>query len=132
MLIHKTKYYYLCCLLIAILFLGACEKGEIQNTSRSLTGDWYMTDYQAFSPQPTVVNYGDIRWSFDSTAQTVSIQNNTNRLQPSGIYSYTQTATELTVVFPSYTQSFDYSFANGRLILSDSPELDGPVITFAR
>ncbi|MFK7798995.1 MAG: hypothetical protein AB8E82_16195 [Aureispira sp.] len=127
-------YNYLLCLLASALLLGACQKDGIvaKNTSLTLTGDWYMTDYQAFTLQPIPISYGDIRWSFDSTAQTITIQNNTNVLNPSGTYSYTQTATELTVVFPTYSQTFDYSFASGTLILSDHPELDGPVITFNR
>jgi hypothetical protein len=117
---------------MSMLFLGSCQKETIKNTSMTLTGDWYMTDYQAFSPQPIVVNRGDILWSFDTIAQTITIQNSTNRFNPSGTYAYNKTATELTVVFPDYSQTFDYSFVNNTLVLSDSPELDGPIITFER
>ncbi|MGH1338705.1 MAG: hypothetical protein ACRBFS_21505 [Aureispira sp.] len=125
---------YLFILLASALLFGACKKEEpiSKNTSMTLTGDWYMTDYMAFTPQPIVLTYGDIIWSFDAVNQTITIQNSTNNLQPSGTYTYTNTATQLTIAFTGYSQTFDCSFANGKMTLSDNPELDGPVLVFSR
>ena len=91
-----------------------------------------MTDYMAFMPLPFVLNYGDIIWSFDAVNQTITVQNTTSSLQPTGAYSYTSTATELTIAFTGYSQTFDYSFVNGEMTLSDDPARDGLVINFNR
>lgn len=125
---------YLLILLASTLLLGACKKEDptSKNTSMTLTGDWYLTDYMAFMPQLLELNYGDIIWSFDAVNQTIRVQNITSNLQPTGVYSYTSTATELTIAFTGYSQTFNYSFVNGEMILSDHPEADGPVMTFNR
>lgn len=125
---------YLLVLLASTLLLGACQKdtGTPRNTSMTLTGDWYMTKYVAFAPTLPSLTRGDILWRFNANAPTITIQNNTSSLQPSGTYTYTNTATEITINFTTYTQTFDYSFSNGEMILSDNPQLDGPVMTFVR
>ena len=125
------------CLLILLastLLLGACQKdtGTPRNTSMTLTGDWYMVKYVAFAPQLPNLTRGDILWTFDANASTVTIINTTSSSPASGTYTYTHTATELTINFTNYSQTFDYSFSNGEMILSDDPQLDGPVMTFVR
>lgn len=128
---------YCMLLLIGLLSLGSCKKEDPtqKNTNMTLTGDWYMTDWLGFM-QPEVYTYGDVVWSFDQAAQTVRVQNNNSSsrdFQSSGVYAYTSTSTVVTITWGSgYNQSFDYSFANGEMTLSDSPELDGPILKFKR
>lgn len=121
-------------LLLGLLSLGACkkEKSPQKNVNMTLSGDWYMTNYHTLLPQATIINYGDVRWSFDDAAQTITVQDNINYFYPSGTYSYSTTATHIYINFNGNIQTFDYSFSNRRMVLSDNPEADGPLLKFIR
>jgi hypothetical protein len=128
---------YLILSTLLILGLSACEKEAATGESvksLSFTGDWHLVEYRAFMPSVPNLQRGDVIWFFDSQAQTVAVQNSTNVSLDAGTYPYIVNSNNKTISIQvsGYTQIFDYDFSNGELVLSDSPEVDGPWMRFVR
>jgi hypothetical protein len=111
----------------------ACSKNNDRVVAdENLNGSWTMTVYVAFMPALPELNPGDVVWRFDVANEKLHIQNQVAAaypfLHPTGSYEISLTAETVTIDAIVY----DYFFQDGRLIIQDHPELDGPVMVFER
>ncbi len=120
--------------ILPILFLAVlcCACPKPNSSDNPLEGKWEMKNYSAFMPERPVINSGEIIWTFNTSINKLDVANQIEDkytfIQKSGTYDYTTNNDKIT--FDG--QTFDYRFKNGELIISDKPELDGPMITFKR
>ncbi len=96
-----------------------------------MQGKWYMDSYTAFLPELPDIKKDEIIWTFQS-GQKLLVENSIEDKYPfilkSGTYEYQINNAKITID----NQTYDYRFENGKLILSDKPELDGPIFSFIK
>ena len=118
---------------ILILALSSCSNDKNKPAANDdLSGKWTMVTYVAFMPELPVLKPGDVTWQFDLKKNKLLINNQVESaysyLYPSGSYVISVTADKVTIGETAYK----YYFENNQLIVSDRPELDGPIMTFKR
>lgn len=115
--------------LMLIGIITSCSKED--KTNKDLNGEWEMTSYVAFLPSLPAINENDIKWTFDVPNNKLSVINKIESQYPyilaSGNYDINVTSKTVTILSVEY----DYSIENGTLSISNNPELDGPVMSFA-
>lgn len=118
-------------LLLCVTFLCACPKPN--SSEGPLDGSWNMESYVAFLPEQPQISEGDIVWTFNSVTNELKVLNNIEAqysfIQGSGTYDFS-ISNDLKVSFDGRT--YDYRFESSKLIISDKPELDGPMMTFVK
>jgi len=132
-------------LLAALGLLTACDKADEATVQPlALEGTWHLKEVVCMC-EPVDLERGQHEWVFDASAGTVNVRSTVDEeslayVPKSGTYPFTvDTATETVTVentvfneAGSITITFDYSFEDEDLILSDNPEVDGPWIRFVR
>ena len=97
-----------------------------------LNGNWGMVSYVAYLETLPIINENDISWDFDIEGMVLNINNKIAEdypyILPSGEYPIIFTANTVKIDDTTY----DYEVKNEKLIISDMPELDGPLMTFER
>ncbi|MGD1844984.1 MAG: hypothetical protein ACFB10_06275 [Salibacteraceae bacterium] len=82
--------------------------------------------------RPVFLQRGDQVWTFDVETNQLHVRNNSpqpeNSILASGTYPIAVGSQSVTIE----TVEYDYYFTNGRLFLSDHPEVDGPLIEFEK
>ena len=119
-------------LFVISLFIFSCEDDVV--TTTDLDSEWILTSFSCYCP-PEVRNIevGDHIWTIDSEEKSVSVENNSNdpsqnTLLSTGSYPISIIDTTITIA----NQSYDFYLKEGQLILSNKPELDGPILTFIK
>jgi len=115
-------------LLLTCLF-HSCSKDEV-STSSAIHGEWNLTYYSAGLAGYENYNKEDVTWTFNSN-NTVDVLINIT-LPPN---TYIPIQTNSTVAYAINgsqvivgNMTYDFYYENGKLILSDHPEVDGPKI----
>ncbi|MFK7953501.1 MAG: hypothetical protein AB8B73_11690 [Ekhidna sp.] len=113
-------------------FISGCTDETISPSN--LDGEWVLTSYVCFClPESREINIGDHIWSFDAENRNLIVENTSDKesngvLLSSGTYPISVSDSSITISESSY----DFSFEDDYLILSDQPELDGPILTFIK
>lgn len=123
--------------LLGVLFLMAlsCVKEE-EASSNPIHGEWNLMHYSGGLMGQESYNKDDVTWTFNSNG-TVDILINTtlnNSMMPittSQTVNYALTGTKVEVLVNNFPPH-DITYDNGKLILSNQPELDGTRIEFER
>lgn len=135
---------YIFALFAALLFSTACDKEDVGVQPSALEGTWNLTAVTCECPTVDLQS-GEHLWGFDQEAALINIQSTVDGdtlayVPDSGSYSFVQNTVDQTVTVEDLvfnggeptTITFDYSFEDGDLILSDDPEVDGPLMWFVR
>jgi len=124
----------------------ACNKEEDTSQPLALEGTWNLVSVTCLC-EPTVpeLQPGEHIWGFDPEAALITVESTVDGdtlayVPDSGSYPFVQNTVDQTVTVENLifnggaptTITFDYSFENGDLILSDDPEVDGPLMQFVR
>jgi hypothetical protein len=120
-------------LLIAINMLVSCTTDD--QTNSLLQGKWFMASFLTFGPSNPDLSEEYILWNINTENNTLNVVNYYTEhlfVFPTGEYPFTYTNSELLIDNGTSIISFDYEFNNGELILSNHPELDGPIIRFSQ
>lgn len=103
-------------------------------TPESLLGVWHMSSHACCLLSPETFERGEVVWWFlnnGTVSVTITIDLPTDSQLPitsEGSFEYEFQAGQLTVNNIRY----DYRIESGRLVLSDSPESDGPLMQFVK
>ena len=135
---------YIFVLLSVLLLLSACNKDDDNTQLLALEGTWNLKEVRC-ECKPTNLQPGEHIWGFDPEAALVNIQSTVDGdtlsfVPDPGSYTFIPNTTDKTVTIEDLvfyggaptTITFDYSFEDGDLILSDDPEVDGPWMWFVR
>ncbi len=112
-----------------LLLLASCAKDE-DTTKDEISGKWNVTSILCFSP-PMQFEKGKVVWEFNTSTQKLKVTKEaqiTYAILDSGSYDFTVLNAKVKIDGVEY----DYSFEDGKLILTDHPEVDGPTITLER
>lgn len=118
-------------LVIGFAILG-CNNDDEGNSGDALIGDWNMISFECCLFLPEVFDTGDIVWKFntDGTMEVaINIQLNESSqvpLEDGESYPYSVNGETVSVGGVTY----DFSFPEGGLTLTDDPEADGSRIQF--
>lgn len=131
-------------LFAALLLFTACDKEDVGVQPLALEGVWNLEEVLCMC-EPVNLQPGEHTWGFDPEVATITIQSTVEEdtlsyVPDSGVYSFVQNTVEQTITIEDVVFyggeptniTFDYSFEDGNLILSDDPELDGPWMRFVR
>jgi hypothetical protein len=126
-------------IVLLLTILVACSRDqnlERENitlgTSTNLTiGRWSLNNFQPGLAQPQTYELGDIVWDFTPENKlnvkiSVALTESNVPLVDEGQYSIQRTDSTVTLNGIEY----DYRIAEGILLLSNNPELDGPGLQF--
>ncbi len=99
-------------------------------TVTTLDGDWDMTSYSFFGPQPPNLESGDVIWNFNNAQREVTIENNVSATYPylpeSGTYNFTTLSNSVIIIEDlSWGDNYNFEFVDDKLNLSyqDNPEI---------
>lgn len=119
-------------LFIASILTISCADDAISPSD--INGEWVLTSFVCYClPENRDITPGEHTWVFDSEEQKVIVENNSsnsnqNTLLTTGSYPISIADSSVTIA----DQSYDFYFKDDQLILSDQPELDGPILTFIK
>ncbi|WP_052599892.1 hypothetical protein [Aureispira sp. CCB-QB1] len=122
--------------LLAVLMFSSCKKEEpINSPSNRLHGEWNLMQYSAGLAGLENYNKDDVTWTFNSNGTVdvvinVALNNSHMPIQSNTTDTYIMNGTKVKLASIDY--DYDISFDNGKLILSNSPAVDGPSILFER
>ena len=135
---------YIFALFAALLFFTACDKEDVGVQPLALEDTWKLREVSCLC-EPVQLQSEEHVWDFDPEAALINIQSTVDGdtlayVPDSGNYSFVQNEVEKTVTVEGLvfnggaptTITFDYSFEDEDLILSDDPEVDGPLMRFVR
>lgn len=119
-------------ILTIIGILASCSEDNDNLSYNELDGEWNLITASCGFCEPLNLNVDDYVWTFDTSKETLLVENkisvqHQSLLEP-GNYNLKVTDTTVTVLSVEY----DYYFNEGKLILSDHPEVDGTVLEFVR
>ncbi len=120
-------------LLITIsLFAFSCEDDALLPTD--LNGEWVLISFSCFCPpEAREIEVGNHIWTIDVDTKKVIVENKDEEDTPSALFAsgeYTISISDSTLSMDG--SSFDFYFEDNLLVLSDHPELDGPIFTFMK
>ena len=120
-------------LLMLVGIFNSCTKDEV-STNAAIDGEWNLMIYSAGIGGYETYNKDDVTWTFNSN-NTVDVLINITILP--NTYMPIQTSTTVAYAINGSqvivgNMTYDFYYENGKLILSDHPELDGPLIEFER
>jgi hypothetical protein len=116
---------------LLLISIASCSS-EDEIVGVELDGKWEMTSFIAYVGN-SPLNSNDIEWTFDVENDQLTIVNNVelkySYILESGIYNNLMiTANTVTIKNVEY----DYEIKNGKLVISDNPEVDGPSMSFIK
>ena len=117
-------------LFIFVWILFGCDSGDLP--ANSIAGTWNLRTFQCCLFQTEQFNQGDIIWKFNSNEilevniNIVLEDESQIPIQENGSFSYDFNQTSVVIDNTEY----DFTLENDQLILSDDPEVDGPIIIF--
>lgn len=118
-----------------MLLFASCTKDAEEVVVSPLDGEWNLTAYSAGLMGGESFAKDDITWTFNSNNNTVDVLINTTlsansyvSIKTTSTHSYSVNGSKITIG----TYEYDFYFQGRDLILSDHPELDGPMIKFER
>ena len=107
------------------------ENNENNEVTNELDGQWNLVSVSCLC-EPIDLQTGEHLWNFDINNSELNVVNNVTEslhtILETGNYDITVTNNKVTIQSVEY----DYYFENGKLYLADSPESDGPLITFIK
>lgn len=116
-------------LMISTIIIS-CSNDDSPQINPELNKTWEMKSYIAHIIELPEINSGDILWTIDVPNKKLTIINNIEEqylyIRHSGIYDIEINHNTIKISGITY----DYSIENGELIVSNNPELDGPIMTF--
>ena len=119
--------------LVLIGIFASCSEDEDIVTIHDLNGDWNLISVSCFCV-PLNLDVGDHVWTFKPSGNKLAVAHNLtdkpHTLMASGEYDITINSETKIVTVQSV--EYDYFFENSDLILSDHPEVDGPMLRFVR
>jgi len=135
---------YIFVLFAALLFFTACDREDAGVQPLALEGTWKLRAVTCLC-EPVQLQSKEHIWGFDQETAMITIQSKVDGdtlayVPDSGTYSFVQNEAAKTVTIEDLVFNggeptaitFDYSFEDGDLILSDDPEVDGPLMRFVR
>ncbi len=125
-------------LFVALLLLIACKKDDASTPQQiidngginAMDGDWHLQSISSLGP---LLSYdpGDFILTIDTDMDQAQVENNIGADEPiiaSGDYSYSLTQDSIFIDLLRYGHFMD----SLDLIITDRPELDGPMYRFIR
>ena len=107
------------------------ENNENNEVTNELDGQWNLVSVSCLC-EPIDLQTGEHLWNFDINNSELNVVNNVTEslhtILETGNYDITVTNNKVKIQSVEY----DYYFENGKLYLADSPESDGPLITFIK
>jgi hypothetical protein len=96
----------------------ACNDEDVTVPEQEVSTNWHMTKYRTTFSQ-TILNPGDVTWSFDETSGMLNIVNNVEPEVPyyNGEYPYTMTTDTLVFTYEGDSKVFRVTPHEGELIL---------------
>ncbi|SMC76566.1 hypothetical protein SAMN06296427_107153 [Moheibacter sediminis] len=117
-------------LLLTSAMMISCSEDDSPHINAALNKTWEMFSYGANIYDIPQINPGDIQWDINVHNHKLIITNNIEEqasyILPSGNYDID--ITNNTVAISGIT--YNYTIENDTLIVSNKPELDGPIMKF--
>lgn len=117
-----------------IVLLGLftfCSKNNKDSINSDLNGKWNLVQVTCFC-EPINLEIGEQIWTFNLSDNELIVENNVTEplhtIFETGNYEINIEVDKITILSVEY----DYYFENGKLYLSDNPEVDGPLIEFIK
>jgi len=121
--------------ILLLLFILSCNNDEDNNTINPLNGKWFINNTSCFCGDTGNYTEEYILWDIDTTNNTINIINYFSNeliyLPSTGLYNFTETNNTITIQSGNNNLFLNFEFDNDELILSNQPELDGPLINFS-
>ena len=117
-------------LFLCVIFYNSCDNKEI--ATPLLTGKWHLIYAQYGLAGYENFSRGDISWTFQSNNSVdvsinISLSTQTNLpVEQNGTFNTSSNDSLITI----NNNVYDYYYDNNNLILSDKPELEGPLFRF--
>lgn len=108
----------------------SCQKPKIE---KQLSGRWTMTELSCGFCEAPTLQKGEVIWNFDITNLKLKVENNSGEpttYLSSGTYDFSLNEKASKITIDSWI--LDYRFELNELIISDRPEVDGPVFRLSR
>ncbi len=120
-------------ILSLLIFSTSCNNDDDNNVNTNpLNGKWFIDSISCFCSDTGDFKEEYILWDINTINNTINIINyfSTELLYspPTGLYNYTKIDNTITINYEGNNLFFNFNFDNDKLILSDQPELDGPLI----
>jgi len=127
--------YLVCFLMFAII--NTCTKRDVIRNN-PLSGSWELVSYGA-GRLFEEFDAGEVILTFDVAEEVLTVENNyvEKRLNipASGKYTYTQKIAQINIqdeTFMNGTTTLDFKFEGKNLVLSNKPEVDGPIMVLSK
>jgi hypothetical protein len=131
----KITWYVNLMLLMSVFSFSCSDNDDTEQPNSGISGTWSLISHQCCLSPSENFELSEILWIFSNNGEfttDINIELDDNSqipFQNSSTLSYTKT--ETTIIIDQL--EYDYRIAEtGELILSDSPESDGPVITLTK
>ncbi|TGV04144.1 hypothetical protein [Flavivirga rizhaonensis] len=120
-------------MILLFAFIGlisSCSNDDDNTNKDTLNGTWNLIDVTC-ECKPVDFQKGEHVWNFDLSNNKINVVNNPDenlQILDTGSYVFSLKEGKITILSVEY----DYYFKNGKLFLSDHPEVDGPLMEFIR
>ena len=117
------KIYNLFLIAIVSIFLISCNNEDVTVPEPESAANWHMTKYRLTNSQ-TIINPGEVTWSFNETNGMLEITNNLEPQIPyyTGEYPYTMTTDTLIFTYEGDSNVFKVTPHEGELIVFIDPD----------